>query len=365
MLKKSIRLLFLMVLPASLCGQGITVSEKGIIKSSGNIAITINNGDLINKGEVDFSSASLTFTGTTNSKISSTTDLNIYKLIISKGVSSSVAIFNNLNIASEILFRTGYLELDSFNIILAPEAIINGETNESSITAKNGGEIQITQPLNIPANVNPGNIGINISSTQNLGNVKIIRGHTAQLSKLKGQSIFRYFIISSSITTRLTAKLRFNYFDKELNNLKEADLQVYSSANAGLTWTRRGFTTRNAVDNYVELINLIPTAMFTLSTADIFKRETIPSPTEGNIKLQLFPNPVEADAVLSIKTPVESKGTLTIFNSEGKIMLEKAVSLGEGNNQINFSVRDFASGSYYARLYMNNAESYSIPFVKK
>ena len=74
----------------------------------------------------------------------------------------------------------GCLNLNGFNADLGTTGRLDAENENSRITGTNGGEVFFSTELNAPAGANPGNLGAIITSTQNLGNVLIKRGHRSQ-----------------------------------------------------------------------------------------------------------------------------------------------------------------------------------------
>jgi hypothetical protein len=84
---------------------------------------------------------------------------------------------------------------------MSAAASIVGENERNRIIGPNGGVIKMTVILKAPLAVNPGNLGITITSPANLGSVTIQRGHkpVTGLSN-NGVGIGRYYMLIPSIT---------------------------------------------------------------------------------------------------------------------------------------------------------------------
>lgn len=143
--------------------------------------------------------------------------------------------------------------------------MLNGEDENSRITGINGGEVSITDTLNAPAALNPGNMGAVITSSQNLGVTTIERGHFPQTALGEsGVSIHRYFDIAPASNAGLNATLRIYYFDAEKNALDENNFVLWKSPD-NVTWTDMGQSSRDAIANYVEQPGLDDFSRWTLS----------------------------------------------------------------------------------------------------
>ncbi|MEO1654674.1 MAG: T9SS type A sorting domain-containing protein, partial [Bacteroidota bacterium] len=126
---------------------------------------------------------------------------------------------------------------------------IVGENNSRYITAQNG-LIQKLMNLNQPNKANPGNLGLEISSLENLGMTLISRGHQAQT--LAGLGSERFFQISPSNNVNLGARLRLYYLNHEINGLPEIALELWESSD-GLNWLERSPELASSADNWLEI----------------------------------------------------------------------------------------------------------------
>jgi hypothetical protein len=75
-------------------------------------------------------------------------------------------------------------------------AYLNNENEISRITGPTGGYVEATATLNAPSLLNPGNLGVYISTAEDPGVTVIRRGHVSQQNSYgDGNSIYRYYDI--------------------------------------------------------------------------------------------------------------------------------------------------------------------------
>jgi hypothetical protein len=234
---------------------------------NGNIAVTLKNTDLVNNGIMAGGINTVAFTGNASSTISGTGFLRFFDLNIDKTGGQSVVLQKSIDIINSVEFTSGFLNLNGFNVDLETSGMINGENNNSRFVGTTGGEIVLHTFLNAPFNANPGNLGLLITSNQQLGDVTIIRGHQSQSGSQITSSTLRYYKISPANNNNLNATLRFNYLDGETNGLDENSLSLFRSEN-GINWSDIGFTSRDAAANFVEKAGINSVSRLTLSAGN-------------------------------------------------------------------------------------------------
>jgi hypothetical protein len=237
---------------------------------AGNIQLALENTDLINNGSFIAGNSIATFRGNTSSSISGFQPVHFFALELNKANNTAVILQQPIAVAQRILFSSGFLNLNGFDADLGTTGSLENENENSRVTGPNGGEVLFSTVLNAPIAINPGNLGAVITSTQNLGNVIIRRGHEAQvIGGPAGNSLFRYYDIIPTSNTSLNATLRFNYFDGELGTLDETTL-VYFKSDDSTNWTIQGFTSSNTSINFVEKTAISSfSRWWTLSNIDI------------------------------------------------------------------------------------------------
>ena len=220
-------LLFLSFIFASASSAQLAITPGAEFTISGNMQLTLQDFGLINNGRFNEGNSKVSFTGNTSSLISGSQPLQFHELEMNKANNSSVLLQRAIGIGQRILFSSGFLDLNGFDIELGNTGSLDGEKENSRVIGSGGGEILSRANLNSPAESNPGNLGCLISSNQNLGSVTIKRGHRLQAGVGLVSSIFRYYEIIPANNAALNAALRFNYFDGELNGLNENNLILF------------------------------------------------------------------------------------------------------------------------------------------
>jgi hypothetical protein len=257
---------FLLLLLQNIASAQLTITTGAQLSLSGNLQLTLFNTDLVNNGALSAGTGVISFTGSTPSSIGGSQTSRFYTLEVNKAGASRLLLQQPINIDHQVTFTSGLLDLNSYDANLGSTGSLNGEQQSSHITASNGGMVLFSSPLNSPASANPGNLGLLITSTQDLGNTIIRRGNQSQTTpSATGNSILRYYDILPANNTNLNATLRFQYMDDELNGLDENTLTLWEQP-AAQNWTHLGADSRNATANYVEKNNIPALGRVTLSS---------------------------------------------------------------------------------------------------
>lgn len=247
----------------------LTITPGANWVNSGNITVTLQNMEFVNNGAFIAGSSSMKFTGNQNSNISGI-NLSSFNIVeIAKTNGAKVLLTSNSSVGSSINFISGQLDLNNNNILLNSSAFIAGESENNRIIGPNGGFVEIIQDMNAPASVNAGNLGVTISSSANLGNVTIRRGHLPQTGTGLINSINRYYLITPTNNGNLNSTLRLKYFDAELNGQNENSLVIYQSNNSGTDWSNLSQTSQNTNSNYIEKTGVASLALQTLANNNV------------------------------------------------------------------------------------------------
>lgn len=234
--------------------QGVFIETGGNMVISGAAHLVINDGGFKNNGTFTPATGTISFSGaaiTPASFISGSSTTQFYNLSLNKTanglqLNQHTAVSNTLHLISgDSIF------LNAYNIDLGSNGIISGETDTRHITGAAGGYIQSTQVLNAPASVNPGNLGIQITSSSNLGSTVVRRGHIMQTNGTNN-GIKRYFDIQPSSNSGLDATLRFYYFQTELAGIPETELMPFTSDNGGVSWQITDYSILDISQNFIE-----------------------------------------------------------------------------------------------------------------
>lgn len=237
------------------CALGVS-SAVGQVKVSAGTSVVVNGGAQVNLRDLslDYGFGMLAgaghwvFSGAGNSEVRGATPL--VNLSLAKNVGSRLALGSDLAVQGSVDFVSGYLELNGFNLNLGNTGLLLNERNESYVTGA-AGYIYAGAVLNAPSAVDPGNLGLSITSGSNLGATSVRRGNYP-LSDASHQSVGRFFEVEPANNTNLDATLRFRYFNRELNGLQEDLLRLMRSGDDGLTWSALANATVNTALDYVE-----------------------------------------------------------------------------------------------------------------
>lgn len=232
----------------------------------------VNNGTLVPGSASDVAIISAAFPS--NVSISGASPINFHKLEIQ--TTQPVVLDRDISVNNTLTFSSGQLDLNGNLLNFGINGSIVSEAMGQSIIGATGGTANASGDLDAPSEVNPGNLGMTISSDANLGTTTIARGHLTPTGPNSGYGIDRYYDISATNNTGLNATIRFAYLDSELNGLNESELELYRSTDGGTTWSREGFDSRNTTENWVEK-----------SGVDGFSIWTLGSPSQAPLPIEL------------------------------------------------------------------------------
>lgn len=159
----------------------------------------------------------------------------------------------DVSVSDTLSVVMGDLDLNGKIITLSSTGYLT-ETPGNTVKGSSG-FITTTRTLNAPSSLNVAGLGAVLTTSANLGNTTITRGHTPQIGPFVGTGIQRYYDVTPFNNNGLNATLVFKYDDSELNGNNENILALSSSTNAGTNWTNRGGTP-DPVNNEVTISNL-------------------------------------------------------------------------------------------------------------
>lgn len=212
-------------------------------------------GSILNNSLTNFTTGtggSVIFNGSSLRTIGGSHSIRFYHLESAMiGTGSDLQLDTNVQIDGNLKMTSGNINLNGKMMSLSTTSTILNETNNRRIFGTSG-FIRTTRPLNAPNNLNIGGLGLVLSSTTNLGNTTIERGHQQQNNLNGNISILRYYNIQPTSNSGLNASIELNYFDNELIGQNESDLQLSQSTNNGSSWTTLGGTIHSN-NNYLAL----------------------------------------------------------------------------------------------------------------
>ncbi|GEM_PF-4501226 len=226
-------------------------------------AITLNKIDLENNGTFNAQAGTLLFISDKNQNINGIGN-SIFNDITLKMGENDVLLNQNIAVNGIVLFESGQFDLNGKDVNLGINGLISGETDATSFIGSTGGEIIFTQPLNNPNLVNPANLGLQLSTLENLGNTTIKRGHQAQQVGMT-TGINRYFEVIPTNNIGLNATVNFMYLDSELNGIEETELNAWQAEGAG--WLKQSVLNVSETTNVVDINQLSSLGRLTLAKA--------------------------------------------------------------------------------------------------
>ena len=255
----SILLTASLLLNVSIYGQISLEATSGIaIEATGSIELNID-GNFKNLGTYNPGTSTLLLDGNMNQELRNDNG-SFYNLTVNK-TAGEVHLASNLNInGGTCTVMMGDVNLNGFTITFDANATLS-ETAGNTIKGSSG-NITTTRNLNAP-NEDVAGFGLSISSSSDLGQTQIIRGH-GQESGGDANGIFRFYDVTPNNNSGLNATLAFKYDESELDGQNEADLQLFYSDNGGSTWTLIGGTV-NTGNNTVTASGIDELGLFTLS----------------------------------------------------------------------------------------------------
>ncbi|MBI1225329.1 MAG: T9SS type A sorting domain-containing protein [Bacteroidetes bacterium] len=332
---KYVSAILFLLLPFFLQAQGGLFIGSGInMVASGQPHIIVENGKFSNDGDFSADASTVHITGTAATGYSTIggTSVTIFNDLEINKSSNDTWLVYDIEIDGDLTMKGGNLILNYSDINLGGS--INGETASTRITGTDGGAIIKTVNLNMPIAENPGNIGVEITSTENLGSTTIQRRHV-QLTNNGNHSIYRHFDISPANNSDLDATLRIHYFDEELAELTETDLKIWQSD--GVNWATQNLNSVNPTANWVEA-----SGFSFLHTLTLAEEMNAPLPIElTNFDVRLNQKN-EVDIFWTTATEINNDYFIVERSLDGKFFKEIAIVDGAGNSstEINYRALD-------------------------
>lgn len=343
-MKKIILLFFISAIAmANASAQAVfRVSSGTQLLVNNGVRIVLNNTSFENNGGLGLGSLSrFVFTGNSPVvSISGTGNTVLGELELNK--TAGVLQLNRfVSIFTSVVFTSGNLDLNGNMLFLVadPNGQLIGENNNSRILG-NTGLVRKPAIINAPANLNPGNLGVFISSAQNLSSTTIERLHYP----VNGQNVRRVFHITPFNNTALNATLQFQYLEAELNGLDENLLSVWRSDNGTSGWTNIGGAV-NTTLNTLTLNGVNDFAWYTLA----------PSNAALPVVLSAFSAACDTDGV-RIKWQTTQELNTDFFEIQSSLSgsiwsaIATINATGNSNSTTNYEYKDVVSDRKFYRL---------------
>lgn len=197
--------------------------------ASGNIQVTGTSGRTFStSGNYEYKGTAAQVTG---SGLPST----VNHLTVNNAL--DVYLSGPVTVNGTLAVNNGDLLLNGNDVTIGPGGVL-AETPGNTAGGPSG-VITTTRTLLAPSGSDIAGLGVEITSSANLGSTTITRGHSAQTNGANN-SIYRYFDISPANNSGLDATLVFKYDESELNSIAESNLILFKSTDAGTSWSGMG-----------------------------------------------------------------------------------------------------------------------------
>lgn len=355
----------MMAISIPLCthSQGIVVGRGASIVLNADAKLVLNDASLINYGSFTAGKSTVLFTSQNvreNAFIGGNAPIAFHNLSINRPA-GILQLENELIISGVLAMQGGNLELNRHTINLGRTGSISGERIQSYITGKNGGTISVLADLRAPKDINPGNIGVTLTTTADLGATIITRGHVQQINTQGHQGIYRYYDIKPAFNTNAGMALRFHYLDAEMGDNDKPGLVVWSDAGSG--WVVAGKDNTDAAGNSVVKTNVSALSRFTLGRSAAINLTGGSNKIHTQKFMQAYPNPAHAIITAVVSSAQQSQTVILLQDQRGKTLEQKSVILRAGINSIKWNISKYAGGTYY--LVFADAELGNIKIVKQ
>ncbi|MEL7251639.1 MAG: hypothetical protein AAFO03_24660 [Bacteroidota bacterium] len=242
--------------------QSYLTINGGQVVMTGNVVV-LENTNFVNDATFEAQDGTVIFKGSDNSNSISGTNATAFNNLTVDKSSETLWLASDIEVDKELEMVSGIFDLDSCYVTLGTDfGILIGEDSTTYIMASDSGEIIKVLALDAPNSANPGNMGIEITSTQNLGSTTVKRGHVAHTIGSE-TAIERYFSVEPTNNTDLEATVKLYYLDHELNTLTESTLDMYRLGDND-EWIHCFTNSEDDTENYVEVIGQDILTVFTL-----------------------------------------------------------------------------------------------------
>jgi hypothetical protein len=345
--------LLIISVPACMHAQSLVVGRGANLVMNGDAKVVLNDASLVNHGSIYAGKSTFIFTGSNPSFIGGQSPANFHHLVV-KHPSGQLKLDNDIAVGGVLEMLEGNLELNNHRIGLGRTGLLVGENPHARVTGANGGSITAIAILDAPQNVNPGNLGLFITSAASMGTTVVTRGHVQQVNDKGERSINRYYDIQPSTNANADVSLRFLYLEPELANHQEAGLVLWSKTT---NWNAAEKETADADNNWIAKGHVNTMGRFTLGIANASVKSS------AGTSLQAYPNPVRDRFTLVVYSDIETTGTVALRDEHGRTIERKQVSLRAGLNNIQWNIGSRAAGTYYVEV--ENAKFTSLKVIKQ
>ncbi len=230
----------------------MNLTVDGNLKANGVISFT--NGNFTMNGGFDSGTGKFIFTNTTTHDhylyTSSSSNNTFYDITVLGDVSTlyDLHLLSDINVNNHLQLQSQKFNLSGHSINLGATGHIDGESNSQFLYDDpdiGTGYIQSVVNIGASSTVNPGNLGLEITTHSNQMGSTVIRRYHKKADIGSGlYGTHRIFDVSPTYNGvdyggNLNVDLKFNYFDDILGSIDASTLKLYRSTD-GITWENKG-----------------------------------------------------------------------------------------------------------------------------
>lgn len=337
--------------------QDIDMTVDGVLTTNGIVKFA--NGNFTMNGDFNSGVGKFIFSNTTNHDHYLSTLLNnntFYDLSIigDNTTQYDLHLLSDIKVNNHLEIQSQKCNLNDHSIDLGTTGHINDEDNGGYLYDDPNigvGYIQATKVISASTTVNPGNLGLEITThTNQMGVTTIKRYHKKNTIDEGVLSSSRVFDVvpqynGSDYGGNLNVDLRFRYFDNILSPINDvATLRIYRSGDGGLTWEKKG----GVVD--------VDNGYVSVSGFNQFSQVTIGEDTQTPLPVELkdfYGKQHKNDNIIFWSTSSEKNSSHFIVEGsvDGVVWSFLTNVKGSGNSQtlIDYSTIDYGVniGKYY------------------
>lgn len=320
--------------PASL-----RIAQGTSVVASGDVKIVLNDASFVNNGNFSAGASTVLFTAGAVKQtmlIGGSSRTAFYNLSINRPF-EQLQLDNDISVSGVLNFTAGNLELNNRRLDLGSTGVIVGENMNARIMGAKGGVVVANAMLNAPARVNPGNIGVELTSAANLGATTITRGHVQQVNARGQSGINRYYDIQSA-NSSAPVSVRFFYLQPEVGDLNESELVLWSG-DAFKGWNAAGKEYGDVSMDWVSKNNVEQVNKFTLGLSEKTRLEIR--------SLQAYPNPARDRFTVTLYSDVARGGIMSLQDDHGRVLERRQLQYIKGMNTAQWNIAKYAAGTYY------------------
>lgn len=323
--------------------QEVQVSRGVNVSIDGPVQLVLDGMGITNHGQFKAENGTVVFNSTSKSGrayIGGSNPIFLHNLSVDCAF-GDLQLENRLFVTGKLSMMQGNLDLNNYSIDLGSSGAIEGESRNARITGKNGGYVRVTADLNAPNKMDPGNLGLQLTSNGKLGRTTITRGHVQQINDIGELSIQRYYEIGPTYPSDIRAEVVADFLDVESANVNPLDIALWSSNDGGRKWSAVKKSDNIYVINRGASTDPIRLTYFSGRLEDRWPASTI---------LKLYPNPVAEKFVLTFTYPKEEEIIINLYGSNGQLLESRKIKTFNGINKIDWQVGKYPGGNYQLRF---------------